>query len=69
MAGSLGQEGVPVVVEVTGGKTLLAGDFESGEDAVVGTIVTGSFPREMEVSSDGRTQFLTNAASNSLQII
>jgi DNA-binding beta-propeller fold protein YncE len=46
-----------------------AAKIESGEDAAIGTIATGAFPREMDVSSDGRTLFLTNAASSSLQMI
>jgi len=46
-----------------------AAKIESGEDAAIGTIATGAFPREMDVSSDGRTLFLTNAASRSLQMI
>ena len=40
-----------------------------GAVAVLGTIPTGAFPREMAVSSDGRTLFVTNFGSQSLQII
>jgi DNA-binding beta-propeller fold protein YncE len=38
-------------------------------DARVGTIEAGAFPREMRVSADGKTLFLTNFNSNSLEII
>jgi DNA-binding beta-propeller fold protein YncE len=40
-----------------------------GEAAVVGSIPAGSFPREMAVSADGRTLFLTNYTSHTLQVI
>ncbi len=46
-----------------------ASKIESGEDALLGTIPTGAFPREMDISADGNTLFVTNAASHSLQII
>jgi YVTN family beta-propeller protein len=36
---------------------------------LIGAIGTGKFPREMCVSSDGQTLFLTNFLSNSLEII
>jgi hypothetical protein len=36
---------------------------------VLGIIPAGSFPREMAVSADGRTLFLTNFGSNSLQVM
>ena len=45
-----------------------AAKIESGSDAVLGTIPTGAFPREMDISADGQTLFLTNAGSHSLQI-
>jgi len=42
----------------------------SGEaDAGMGVIPAGSFPREMRVSDDGHTLFLTNFGSNSLQVV
>jgi DNA-binding beta-propeller fold protein YncE len=38
-------------------------------DAGMGVIPAGSFPREMRVSDDGHTLFLTNFGSNSLQVV
>jgi len=46
-----------------------AAKMEAGTDAALGTIAAGSFPREMAVSADGHTLFLTNFGSNSLQLI
>lgn len=46
-----------------------AAKFGDGLKAVLGIIPAGSFPREMAVSSDGRTLFLTNFGSNSLQVM
>ena len=43
--------------------------ISQGLAAVMGIIPSGSFPREMAVSSDGRTLFLTNFGSNSLQVM
>ena len=43
--------------------------ISQGLGAVMGTIPAGSFPREMAVSSDQRTLFLTNFGSNSLQVL
>jgi DNA-binding beta-propeller fold protein YncE len=40
-----------------------------GMAAVVGIIATGAFPREMVVSPDGRTLFVTNFGSNALQVL
>lgn len=40
-----------------------------GADALLGTIPTGAFPRELSVSADGHTLFLTNAGSSSLQVM
>lgn len=37
--------------------------------AELGTIPAGAFPREMSVSADGRTLFVTNFGSNSLQVM
>jgi len=42
---------------------------QPGADATVGTIPSGAFPRELSVSADGHTLFLTNAGSSSLQVI
>jgi DNA-binding beta-propeller fold protein YncE len=46
-----------------------AGGLSKGTAAVLGTIPAGTFPREMAVSADGRSLFLTNFGSNSLQVI
>jgi DNA-binding beta-propeller fold protein YncE len=46
-----------------------AAKIPQGAAAVLGTIATGSFPREMHLSADGRTLFLTNAGSRSVQIL
>ena len=43
--------------------------MQDGAAAVLGTIPAGAFPREMAVSSDGHTLFLTNFGSDSLQVI
>lgn len=46
-----------------------AAKIKDGKIAVIGTIPAGSFPREMAVSSDEWTLFLTNFGSNSLQVM
>ncbi|HEY1758948.1 MAG TPA: hypothetical protein VGG72_26480 [Bryobacteraceae bacterium] len=46
-----------------------AGKIKDGVDATRGMIPAGAFPREMSVSADGRTLFLTNFGSNSLQMM
>jgi DNA-binding beta-propeller fold protein YncE len=46
-----------------------AAKMEAGTDAVLGAIAAGAFPREMALSADGHTLFLTNFGSNSLQVI
>lgn len=46
-----------------------AKQFDKGAGAVIGTIRVGAFPREMRVSADGNTLFLTNAGSKSLQVL
>jgi len=46
-----------------------AAKMRDGAAATLGTIPAGAFPREMAVSSDGRTLFLTNFGSQSLQVI
>jgi DNA-binding beta-propeller fold protein YncE len=43
--------------------------MQAGRDAGLGIIPAGVFPREMSVSTDGHTLFLTNFGSNSLQVI
>ncbi len=40
-----------------------------GKGAVLGTITTGAFPREFVLAPDGRTVFLTNFLSRTLQVI
>ncbi len=42
---------------------------QPGAYATLGTIPSGAFPRELSVSSDGQTLFLTNAGSSSLQVM
>lgn len=42
---------------------------QKGVDAALGTIPSGAFPRELSVSADGHTLFLTNVGSSSLQVI
>jgi DNA-binding beta-propeller fold protein YncE len=46
-----------------------AAKIRDGMKAAIGVIPAGSFPREMAVSTDGRTLFLTNFGSNSLQVM
>ncbi len=46
-----------------------AARIADGAAAVAGTIPAGGFPREMRLSSDGHTLFLTNFGSKSLQMI
>ena len=46
-----------------------AAKMESGGEAMLGSIAVGAFPREMRVSADGHTLFLTNFGSNSIQLI
>ena len=40
-----------------------------GADAVLGVVQAGAFPRELRTSSDGRTLFVTNFNSQTLQVI
>jgi DNA-binding beta-propeller fold protein YncE len=40
-----------------------------GRGAVIGAIPAGEYPRELAVSNDGRTLFLTNFFSNTVQIV
>lgn len=46
-----------------------AAKMTEGAAATLGTVPAGAFPREMAVSADGRTLFLTNYGSKSLQAI
>jgi len=43
--------------------------MEAGTAATLGTIPAGAFPREMALSADGHTLFLTNFGSSSFQVI
>ena len=50
--------------------TLLdAAKIRGNEDARIGAIAAGAFPRELRVSTDGQTLYLTNFGSNSLQVM
>jgi DNA-binding beta-propeller fold protein YncE len=58
------------VPHVPGTLTVLdTAKLQQGTGAVLGTIPTGVYPREMSVSPDGNTVFLTNTDSGSLQVI
>jgi DNA-binding beta-propeller fold protein YncE len=46
-----------------------AAKLEEQAAANLGTIAVGAFPREMSLSADGHTLFLTNFGSSSLQVI
>jgi DNA-binding beta-propeller fold protein YncE len=46
-----------------------AAKISLGTAAVLGTIPAGSFPREIRVTSDGRTLLLTNFGSRTLEIV
>jgi DNA-binding beta-propeller fold protein YncE len=46
-----------------------AGRVAEGASAVLGRIPAGAFPREIRVTSDGRTLLLTNFASGTLQVV
>jgi len=46
-----------------------ASKIGSTGDPTIGTIPAGVFPRELSVSADGRTLFLTNFGSNTLQVM
>ena len=48
---------------------LNAAKFDQGIGAVLGIVPAGVFPREMRVSADGRTLFLTNFGSRTLQML
>jgi DNA-binding beta-propeller fold protein YncE len=50
--------------------TLLdAAKIQGKTDAAIGEIRAGAFPRELRVSTDGQTLYLTNFGSNSLQVM
>ena len=46
-----------------------AGNIGSGAEALLGTVATGAFPRELSVTADGKTLFVTNFLSQSLEMI
>ena len=46
-----------------------ASKLRAGARADIGTIPAGAFPRELRVSADGRTLFVTNFASRTLESI
>jgi 6-phosphogluconolactonase (cycloisomerase 2 family) len=43
--------------------------LRGGQPAVTGTIKAGAFPRELRLSADGRTLFVTNFGSSTLEMI
>jgi DNA-binding beta-propeller fold protein YncE len=81
---TVGTAPVPVIV-VNGGKTVVVGnsnrfdadqsklqvlDVLSGDPLkVTGHIPAGAFPREMRVSGDGNTLFLTNFSSDTVEVV
>ena len=46
-----------------------ASKLAAGDKAIIGSIPAGAFPREMRVTSDGRTLILTNFGSRSIEMI
>jgi DNA-binding beta-propeller fold protein YncE len=46
-----------------------ASRIASGAGAIIGSIPAGAFPREMRVTSDGRTLILTNFGSRTIEMI
>ena len=40
-----------------------------GKKAVLGEIPAGGFPREIRVSADGKTMFVTNFTSGTLEMV
>lgn len=79
----VGSAPVPVVV-TGGGKTVLVGNsnrfgnasqsstlsvIDTDTNALAGSIAAGAFPRDLVLSPDGRTLFVANFASNSLQMM
>ena len=81
---TVGTAPVPVIV-VNGGKTVVVGNsnrFDADQSKqqvldvltadplkVSGHIPAGAFPREMRLSADGSTLFLTNFSSDTVQIV
>ena len=50
--------------------TLLdAARIQANQNAAIGTVPAGDFPRELRLSADGQTLFLTNFGSSSLQVM
>jgi DNA-binding beta-propeller fold protein YncE len=60
------EPGIPQSLDVLDTVKLQAG---AGAAALVRTVPAGSFPRALILSPDGETLFLSNYASNSLQVI
>ena len=60
-ASSNGDHQVLTVVDAT--------RMADGAAAIVGTVAAGAFPREMRVTSDGRTLLLTNFGSSSVEML
>jgi hypothetical protein len=46
-----------------------AAKIRGNQDAAIGSIPAGAFPRELRVSADGQTLYLTNFGSKSLQVM
>jgi DNA-binding beta-propeller fold protein YncE len=46
-----------------------AAKLRAGRGAIIGTIPAGAFPREVRLTTDGRTLFVTNFASRTLEMI
>jgi DNA-binding beta-propeller fold protein YncE len=46
-----------------------ASNVQSGVSAVIGSIPSGDFPREMRVTSDGKTLVLTNFGSRTIELV
>jgi len=46
-----------------------AAKIRGNQDAAIGRIPVGAFPRELRVPADGQTLYLTNFGSNSLQVM
>ena len=60
-SGSLGGQETLTVID--------AGKASEGQAAVLGTLPAGSFPRELVSSPDGKTVFLSNFNSGSIEVI
>ena len=46
-----------------------AAKIRGNQDAAIGSVPAGAFPRELRVSADGKTLYLTNFGSKSLQVM